>query len=62
VVINSISISISALTSLDWKKQITNDRAFAEQLFKVADVGEGEQLVVMRRGKSLEAGERVLIR
>lgn len=44
--INSISISLSALTSLDWKKQTTHDKAFAEQLCKVAHIHEGEQIVV----------------
>lgn len=46
VVINSLSVAIAALTSLDWKKQATHDRAFAEQLCKVAHIHEGEQIVV----------------
>lgn len=36
VIINSISVSISALTSLDWKKQVTHDAAFAQALVKCA--------------------------
>jgi hypothetical protein len=45
-VINSISVGLSAVTSLDWKQQSTHDRAFARQLCKVAHIHEGEQIVV----------------
>ncbi|KAF4635192.1 hypothetical protein G7Y89_g2901 [Cudoniella acicularis] len=54
IVVNSISISLSALTSLDWKSKTTNDRLFAEQLVKVVHVHEGERIVVLRKGQALE--------
>jgi hypothetical protein len=50
VVVNSISIAISALTSLDWKFEATNDRQFAEQLLKIVEMQEGEQIVITRKG------------
>jgi len=46
IVINSISVVLSALTSLDWEQQSTHDRTFARQLCKVAHIHEGEQIVV----------------
>ena len=49
IIINAISISLSALTSLDWKKQVTHDRVFAAQLCKVAHIHEGDQIVVASR-------------
>lgn len=33
---NAVSISLSALTSLDWKKQSTHDKVFAAQLCRIA--------------------------
>lgn len=54
IVINSLSISIAALTSLDWKTQSTHDRAFAEQLCKVAHIHEGEQIVVTSKFGGVE--------
>ncbi|KAL3419305.1 hypothetical protein PVAG01_09527 [Phlyctema vagabunda] len=38
VVINSVSISLSALTSLDWKKQLTHDRALVDQLNRAVGI------------------------
>jgi len=54
VIINSISISLSALTSLDWKQQSTHDKAFAQQLCKVAHIHEGEQIVVTSKLSGFE--------
>jgi hypothetical protein len=56
--VNSISIAISALTSLDWKFKSTNDRQFAEQLLKIIEMQEGEQIVITRKGlvEGLAAG------
>lgn len=36
IIINGVSISIAAITSLDWKKQTTHDKAFELQLLKLA--------------------------
>ncbi|KAH6669013.1 hypothetical protein B0J14DRAFT_154877 [Halenospora varia] len=49
IVVNSLSISIAALTSLDWKSKSTNERLFAEQLLRVNHVHEGDRIVVLRR-------------
>lgn len=46
IVINSISIALSALTSLDWQSKTTHERKFAQQLIKVTHVHEGGQVVV----------------
>jgi len=60
IIINSVSISISALTSLDWKQQATHDRAFVKQLAKVAGVDTGESLVVV--GATGRGGEETVKR
>ncbi|KAG9231748.1 hypothetical protein BJ875DRAFT_357699, partial [Amylocarpus encephaloides] len=49
ITVNSLSITIAALTSLDWKFQSTNDRVFAEQLLKIVGTQEGEQIVITRK-------------
>lgn len=36
IIINGVSVSIAAITSLDWKKQVTHDKAFEMQLLKCA--------------------------
>ncbi|KAF8853046.1 hypothetical protein BDZ45DRAFT_677953 [Acephala macrosclerotiorum] len=36
IIINAFSISLSALTSLDWKTQTTHDKAFAAMLCRIA--------------------------
>jgi len=41
VVVNSISIMLSALTSLDWQSKETQDKAFAQQLCGVMHLHEG---------------------
>lgn len=46
IVVNSVSISLSALTSLDWQKQATHDKQFAAQLSKVTHIHEGGDVVV----------------
>jgi hypothetical protein len=48
--VNSISIAISALTSLDWKFESTNNRQFAEKLLKIVEMQEGEQIIITRKG------------
>ncbi|KAH8671807.1 hypothetical protein BGZ60DRAFT_405965 [Tricladium varicosporioides] len=50
IVVNSLSISIAALTSLDWKSKSTNERLFAEQLLRISHVHEGDRIVVLRKG------------
>ena len=55
---------MSALTSLDWKKQATHDRAFVQQLAKVVGLDAGESLVVVgatRRGGGEERVKRRVI-
>lgn len=46
IVINAVSISLSALTSLDWQTSSTHDREFAQQLIKISHTHEGGQVVV----------------
>lgn len=46
MVVNSISIVLSAATSLDWKKQDTHDKQFANQLLKVTHTHEGDNIVI----------------
>ena len=46
IVINSVSIALSALTSLDWQSKTTHDKKFAQQLIKVTHVHEGANVVV----------------
>jgi hypothetical protein len=46
IVINSISIALSALTSLDWQSKTTHEKKFAQQLIKVTHVHEGANVVV----------------
>lgn len=46
IVVNSVSIALSALTSLDWQSNTTHEKKFAQQLVKVAHVHEGAQVVV----------------
>jgi len=46
IVINSVSIALSALTSLDWQSKTTHEKKFAQQLVKVTHVHEGEQVVI----------------
>ncbi|RDL37395.1 Uncharacterized protein BP5553_04828 [Venustampulla echinocandica] len=50
IIVNSISVALSALTSLDWKFESTNDRQFAEQLCKIVHIHEGDQIVITRKG------------
>ena len=44
--INSVSIALSALTSLDWQSETTHERKFGQQLIKVMHVHEGGQVVI----------------
>lgn len=49
---------MSALTSLDWKKQATHERAFAEMLLSVGHVHDGEKgdvCITEREAKHLKA-------
>jgi len=46
VVVNSVSIALSALTSLDWQSKTTHERKFAQQLIKVTHVHDGANVVV----------------
>ncbi|KAM3068062.1 hypothetical protein ACMFMF_009428 [Clarireedia jacksonii] len=47
IVINSISVGLSALTSLDWQSQATTDRKFAQMLSQVAHVHDGRAVIVL---------------
>lgn len=47
--VNSLSISLSALTSLDWKKQVTHEKKFAEMLLKVGHVHDGGDVVITEK-------------
>jgi hypothetical protein len=46
VVVNSFSVMLSAVTSLDWKKQATHDKQFAAQLLKIRHTHEGDNIVI----------------
>ncbi|KAH8805654.1 hypothetical protein F5884DRAFT_454526 [Xylogone sp. PMI_703] len=46
IVVNSLSIMLSALTSLDWQKQATHDKKFAQQLVKVSHVHDGSEIFI----------------
>jgi hypothetical protein len=46
IVVNSVSITLSALTSLDWQSKSTHERQFAQQLIRVTHVHDGGQVVV----------------
>jgi len=48
IVINSISVAMSALTSLDWQAQATLDKKFAGQLGKIIEHIEGSQVGIRR--------------
>jgi hypothetical protein len=37
---------LSALTSLDWKKQATHDKKFAAQLLKVTHKHDGNNVII----------------
>ncbi|PQE10885.1 hypothetical protein CJF32_00007724 [Rutstroemia sp. NJR-2017a WRK4] len=58
IVINSISVGLSALTSLDWQSQATTDRKFAQMLREVAHVHEGTGVVVLGK-RGVERLERM---
>jgi len=54
IVINGISIALSALTSLDWQSKSTHEKKFAEQLVNVTHVHEGaQQQVVVTADKKM---------
>jgi hypothetical protein len=48
IVINSVSVAIAAVTSLDWKKQATHNREFAKQLSEIVHVHDGEEVLVLK--------------
>jgi hypothetical protein len=58
IVINSISVGLSALTSLDWQSQATTDRKFAQMLREVVHVHDGAGVVVVGK-MGLERLERL---
>jgi len=49
IVINSISVTLSALTSLDWSSQATQDTKFAKQLTSVTHVHEGDLIRIVKK-------------
>ncbi|KAF7863119.1 hypothetical protein EAF04_007202 [Stromatinia cepivora] len=55
IVINAISVTLSALTSLDWQSQATTDRKFAQMLNQISHVHEAEgRVVVLGKERLLE--------
>ncbi|KAH8589294.1 hypothetical protein B0O99DRAFT_637297 [Bisporella sp. PMI_857] len=58
IIINAISVSLSALTSLDWKQQVTHNAEFARQLCSVTHIHEGDQVLVATK-KDGEEGIRM---
>ncbi|APA05286.1 predicted protein [Sclerotinia sclerotiorum 1980 UF-70] len=63
IVINAISVTLSALTSLDWQSKATTDRNFAQMLDQIGHVHGAEgRVVVLGRERWVEermVGERV---
>ncbi|KAF7956965.1 hypothetical protein EAE96_004288 [Botrytis aclada] len=52
IIINALSVTLSALTSLDWQSQATTDRKFAQMLSQISHVHEGKEggrIVVLGR-------------
>ena len=47
LVINSVSIGLSALTSLDWQKEKTHERKFKEMLRKSVHARDGAGRIVV---------------
>ena len=47
LVINSVSIGLSALTSLDWQQRKTHERKFAEMLSQIVHVHDGAGRIVI---------------
>ncbi|CAG8962349.1 hypothetical protein HYFRA_00014145, partial [Hymenoscyphus fraxineus] len=46
-----LSIALSALTSLDWKRKATSERHFAEELLKCVDLQQaGDAITISREG------------
>ncbi|TGO50020.1 hypothetical protein BOTNAR_0409g00080 [Botryotinia narcissicola] len=61
IIINALSVTLSALTSLDWQSQATTDRKFAQMLSQISHVHEGKEggrIVVLGRGREEE--ERIM--
>ncbi|KAF7900699.1 uncharacterized protein EAF01_008001 [Botrytis porri] len=61
IIINALSVTLSALTSLDWQSQATIDRKFAQMLSQISHVHEGREggrIVVLGRGR--EGVERLM--
>ncbi|KAF7879815.1 uncharacterized protein EAF02_007985 [Botrytis sinoallii] len=57
IIINALSVTLSALTSLDWQSQATTDRKFAQMLSQISHVHEGKEggrIVVLGRGREEE--------
>lgn len=58
-----MSISLSAATSLDWKRQITHDNELAARLHEVASLkGEDVVLIRNRNGEESMRMRHVMIR
>ncbi|TGO26055.1 hypothetical protein BPAE_0067g00270 [Botrytis paeoniae] len=61
IIINALSVTLSALTSLDWQSQATTDRKFAQMLSQISHVHEGKEggrIVVL--GREREGEERLM--
>ncbi|RAL64228.1 hypothetical protein DID88_002120 [Monilinia fructigena] len=60
VIINSLSVTLSALTSLDWQSQAVTDRRFAQMLSQINHVHEGREgriVVVLGRREGMQRDE-----
>ncbi|KAA8572052.1 hypothetical protein MFRU_018g00780 [Monilinia fructicola] len=60
IVINCLSVALSALTSLDWQSQAVTDRRFAQMLSQISHVHEGREgriVVVLGRGEGMQRNE-----
>ncbi|KAB8301525.1 hypothetical protein EYC80_003374 [Monilinia laxa] len=60
IVINSLSVTLSALTSLDWQSQAVTDRRFAQMLSQISHVHEGSEgriVVVLGKREGMQRDE-----
>ncbi|ATZ52039.1 hypothetical protein BCIN_07g05650 [Botrytis cinerea B05.10] len=63
IIINALSVTLSALTSLDWQSQATTDRQFAQMLSQISHVHDGKEggrIVVLGREREREEEERMM--
>jgi hypothetical protein len=52
ILVNSVSVTLSALTSLDWQSASTREKKFLQQLEKVTHIhNDGSKLVLVMKKK-----------